>query len=156
MRSLTKKREISLKSYHIHSAKENYQPKKNKSIISIHPNSTKQSAVQEEEQNIIIKQWLTERLKDKLQRASILSLHNHKPILLFRKSIEEIDNAAEEEIIYLAGHHIVHMIYAYGGFIPSTFKTIEVFTLDKFIKLIIQGKNKDLLLQCIEGLEQQK
>ena len=48
------------------------------------------------------------------------------------------------------------MIYAYGGFIPSTFKTIEVFTLDKFIKWIIQEKNKDVLLECIEELEQQK
>jgi hypothetical protein len=153
---LAKKREISLKSYHIHSAKENYQSKKNKSSISIQSNIIKQSTIQEEEHNTIIKQWLAERLKDKLQRATILSLHHHKPILLFRKSIEEIDNAVEEEIIYLTGSHTVHMIYAYGGFIPSTFKTIEVFTLDKFIKWIIQGKNKDLLLECIEGLEQQK
>lgn len=152
---MAKKREISLKSYHIHSAKENYQSKKNKSSISIQSNIIKQST-QEEEQNMIIKQWLTERLKDKLQRATILSLHHHKPILLFRKSIEESDNAVEEEIIYLTGSHTVHMICAHGGFIPSTFKTIEVFTLDKFIKWIIQEKNKDVLLECIEGLEQQK
>ena len=70
--------------------------------------------------------------------------------------MEESDNAVEEEIIYLTGNHTVHMIYAYGGFIPSTFKTIEVSRLIKFIKWIIQGKNKDLLLECIEGLEQQK
>jgi hypothetical protein len=153
---LAKKREIPLKSYQIHNSNENYQSKKNKVYVSIHESHNKQSTIKEEEQNVIIKQWLTERLKDKLQRANILSLHHHKPIHLYRKSIEESDNAAEEEIIYLTGNHIVHMIYAYGGFIPSTFKTIEVFTLDKFIKWIIQEKNKDLLFQCIEELEQQK
>ena len=86
---MAKKREISLKSYHIHSAKENYQSKKNKSSISVQANSIKQSTIQEEKQNMIIKQWLTERLKDKLQKATILSLHHHKPIRLFRKSIKK-------------------------------------------------------------------
>jgi hypothetical protein len=152
---LNKKRETTLKSY-IHNTKENYHPKRNKSDTNLHANSIQQSITHEEEQNNIIKQWLSDRLKDKLQRASILSLHSHKPILLFRKSIEETDSAQEEEISYLSGNYIVHMICAYGGFIPSTFHTIEVFTLDKFTKWIVQGRKKDLLLQCIEELEQQK
>ena len=98
---------------------------------------------------------MAERLRDKLQRASILSFHNHKPILLYRKSIEETENVTEkEEISYLSENQIVHMIYVYGGFIPSSFQVIDVFTLDKFTKWIIATKRKDLLLQCLEELDQ--
>ena len=79
-----------------------------------------------------------------------MSLHIHKPIMLFRKSIEETENAVEEEIGYISGNHIVCMTYVYGGFIPSSFKFIEVFTRDKFAKWILQETKKDLLLQCIE------
>ena len=100
-----------------------------------------------------VKQWLADRLRNKLQRASILSLQSRKPIILYRKDIEESENAVEEEISYVTGKHIVQIIYSYGGFIPSSFKTIEVFTLDKFAKWIVHEQQKDLLLQCIDNLE---
>ena len=73
---------------------------------------------------------------------------------MYRISIEETENAVEEEICYLTGIHIVQIVYAYGGFVPSTFQKIEVLTLDKFIKWILQERKKDLLLQCLDGLDQ--
>jgi len=152
---LNKKREATLKSY-IHNNRENYQSKKNKSNASLSINNTLQPITIEDEKNNIVKQWLSDRLKDKLQRASITSLHSHKSILLFRKNIEETDVAIEEEISYLIGNHIIHLVYAYGGFVPTSFHTIEIFTLDKFTKWILQDKKKDLLLQCIEELDLQK
>ncbi len=100
-----------------------------------------------------VKQWLSDRLRNKLQRASILSLQSHKPIILYRKDVEESENAVEEEISYVTGKHVVQFMYSYGGFIPSNFQTIEVFTLDKFAKWIVQEQQKDLLLQCIDNLE---
>ncbi len=100
-----------------------------------------------------VKQWLADRLRNKLQRASILSLQTRKPIILYRKYIEESENAAEEEISYVTGKHIVQLIFSYGGFIPSNFHTLEVFTLDKFAKWIVHEQQKDLLLQCIDNLE---
>jgi len=45
------------------------------------------------------------------------------------------------------------MIYAYGGFVSSTFQKIDVFTSDKFIRWIIKEGKKDLLMQCLESLE---
>ncbi len=152
---MNKKREATLKSF-IHNNRENSQPKKNKSDASLSINNTLKSITIEDEKNNLVKQWLSDRLKDKLQRASITSLHSHKPILLFRKNIEETDVAIEEEISYLIGNHIIHLVYAYGGFVPTSFHTIEIFTLDKFTKWILQDKKKDLLLQCIEELDQQK
>ncbi|HEY6534730.1 MAG TPA: hypothetical protein VIY08_02825 [Candidatus Nitrosocosmicus sp.] len=152
---MNKKRETTLKSY-IHNNKENYHLKKDKSDANLSMNNLHKSIPIEDEKDNIVKQWLSDRLKDKLQRASITSLHSRKPILLFRKNMEETDVAIEEEISYLSGNHIVHLVYAYGGFVPSAFHTIEIFTLDKFTKWIVQGEKKDLLLQCIEELEQQK
>jgi hypothetical protein len=151
---LTKKRQVSLKPSRVHRSRENINSAKNKSNISAHENPIQLSAIREEENDGAVKQWLAERLRDKLQRASILSFHNHKPILLYRKSIEENENATEEEISYVSGNQIVHMIYVYGGFIPSSFQVIDVFTLDKFTKWIVQNKRKDLLLQCLEELDQ--
>jgi hypothetical protein len=150
VRILTKERDAVLRSYHIQDIKENFIPKRSKTSINIHENSAPQS---KEKDDYAVKQWLAERLKDKLQRASRLSVHTHKPILLYRNSIEESENAVEEEISYISGSHVVQIIYAYGGFVPSTFQTIEVFTLDKFTKWITQKRRKDLLLQCIEELE---
>jgi len=130
--------------------KENNRPQRNKAVISI---PLTQPIVKEKKEGTV-KQWLAERLKDKLQKSSILSMQTHKPIILYRISIEETENAVEEEICYLTGIHIVQIIYAYGGFVPSIFQKIEVFTLDKFAKWILQERKKDLLLQCIDGLDQ--
>ena len=153
---MTRKRETSLKSSTIHDDKEKYYKSKTKTILDT---STKSHQLIKEEaerggEDVAVRRWLADRIKDKLQRASILSLHTRKPIVLYRKSIEENESAVEEEISYVTGNHIVHMIYAYGGFIPSSFRTIEVFTLDKFTKRILQERKKDLLLQYFDGLEQ--
>jgi hypothetical protein len=151
---LTKKRGASLKSYRIQESAEEYDIEKTESIINLYEH-TLQQPINQEEEKCAVKQWLADRLKDKLQRASAISLHIHKPVMLFRKIIEETENAVEEEIGYISGNHIVCMTYVYGGFIPSSFKSIEVFTRDKFTKWILQERKKDMLLQCIEELEQQ-
>jgi hypothetical protein len=154
---LTKKRGNSLDTYSAHITNNSHNPRKTKTIIPLneHAKSVPKPEVEEViNENSIVKQWLGERFKDKLQRASRLSSHTHKPILLYRRSIEESESAIEEEISYISGSHIVQVIYAYGGFIPSNFKNIEVFTVDKFTKWMLQESRKELLLQCIEELEQ--
>jgi hypothetical protein len=146
---LTKKREGTLNSYHIDNPKENYHIDDNKGDI-------KASSIQpiiKEKANKTVKQWLADRLRNRLQRASILSLQTRKPIILYRKDIEESENAVEEEIGYVTGKHIVQLLYSYGGYVPSNFKSIEIFTLDKFARWIVQDQQKDLLLQCIDNLE---
>lgn len=144
---MTKKRGGPLSSYHIDNTKENYHIDDNNRDIKT---SHTQSQIKE---NKAVKQWLADRLRDKLQRASILSLQTHKPIILYRKDIEETENAVEEEISYVTGKHIVQMTYSYGGYIPSTFQSIEVYTLEKFAKWIVQEQQKCLLLQCIDNLD---
>jgi len=111
--------------------------------------------VQEEEgqDNVIIEDWLAERLADKLRKASMVVQQTHIPHLLYRNTIEESKDALQEEVGMISGKHIVIMIYSYGGFVPSTFQKIEVYTSDKFTNWIVKNGKKDLLLQCLESLE---
>jgi len=106
----------------------------------------------EKQDNAIIEDWLAERLTDKLRKASIVVQQTHRPHLLYRNTIEESQDVLQEEVGIISGKHIVIMIYAFGGFVPSTFQKIEVYTSDKFIKSIIKKGKKDLLLQCLETL----
>jgi hypothetical protein len=66
--------------------------------------------------NIIIEDWLVERLTEKLREASITVQQRHNPHLLYRATIEENEVAIQEEVGIISGKHIVIMIYSYWGF----------------------------------------
>lgn len=97
-------------------------------------------------------EWLMCKLRDKLKEANMIIQHSHKPLLLYRDTIEESNCAVEEEVCLLAETHVIILLYAYGGFIPSEFQRVRIHTLDKFAKLILKKGRKDLVLQCLENL----
>lgn len=97
-------------------------------------------------------EWLIYRLRSKLKEANVIIQHSHIPLLLYRDIIEESNCAAEEEVCLLAENHVIILLYAYGGFIPSEFQLIRIHTIDKFTKSILKKDRKDLLLQCLENL----
>lgn len=103
--------------------------------------------------NVVIENWLLERLADKLRKASIVVSRKHKPHLLYRNTIEESEDALREEVGLLTGKYILIIMYAYGGFVPSNFQKVEVYTLDKFTRWIVHQQRKELLLQCLDNLE---
>ena len=107
---------------------------------------------EEKQDNAIIEDWLAERLTDKLRKASMVVQETRIPHLLYRNTMEESQDALQEEVGIISGKHIVVMMYAYGGFVSSTFQKIDVYTSDKFIKWIIKKGKRELLLQCLERL----
>ena len=128
--------------------------KKHKNVVRKRSSSLVFPHVEEKQDNAnIIDDWLSERLSDKLRKASIVVQQTHIPHLLYRNTIEESNDALQEELGIISGKHIVIMIYAYGGFVSSTFQKIDIYTSDKFTKLIIKKGKRDLLLQCLENLE---
>jgi hypothetical protein len=96
--------------------------------------------------------WLIYKLRTKLKEANMIIQHSHKPLLLYRDIIEESNCAAQEEVCLLAENHVILLLYASGGFIPSEFQRINIHTIDKFRKSILKKDRKDLLLQCLENL----
>src|ERR1700757_2035349 len=78
------------------------------------------SDVEESQDNLIVEDWLAERLSAKLRKASTISPQTHIPHLLYRKTIEESQDALQEEVGIISGKHIIIIVHAYGGFVPST------------------------------------
>jgi hypothetical protein len=103
--------------------------------------------------NFVIENWLLERLADKLRKGSIIVNRKHKPHLLYRNTIEESEDALREEVGLLTGKYVLIIMYAYGGFVPSNFQKVEVYTLEKFTRWIVHQQRKGLLLQCLDNLE---
>lgn len=99
-----------------------------------------------------LEEWLIYKLRSKLKEVNMIIQHSHKPLLLYRDIIEESNCAAEEEVCLLAENHVIILLYAYGGFIPSEFQSVRIHTIDKFTKSILRKERKDLLLQCLENL----
>jgi hypothetical protein len=76
-----------------------------------------------------------------LQRIGFKISKNRRLLLILKK------------VCLLAENHVIILLYAYGGFIPSEFQRVKIHTIDNFTKLIIKIEDrKDLLLQCLENL----
>jgi hypothetical protein len=110
------------------------------------------SLSQDKQEDHIVERWLAERLEDKLKKYLPVLRQTHKPILLYRNTIEENEAALREQVALIIGRQIIIFVYTYGGFVPTTFDRADVYTLDKFTKWIVKKGKKDLLLQCLENI----
>ena len=90
-------------------------------------------------------------LRGKLKEANVTIQLSHKPLLLYRDTIEE-SNCARRRSLFITENHVIILLYAYGGFIPSEFQRVRIHTIDKFTKLILEKDRNDLVLQCLDNL----
>ena len=114
------------------------------------------SLTKEEQEDHTVEKWLGEIFEDKLRKASLITKQTHKPVLLYRNIIDESEDALQEQVALIVEKQIVTVMYTYGGFVPSTFQKIAVYTLDKFTKWIVKKEKRDLLLQCLENIVDQE
>jgi hypothetical protein len=103
---------------------------------------------------VTLDECLSQRFNDKLRKASIIASRTSRPVILYRNTIEENDNAAEEELATVNEKYVIVQVFTHGGFIPPNFQQQFVFTLEEFPAWIIQ-RSHDLLLQCLESLDEQ-
>jgi hypothetical protein len=104
------------------------------------------------EKQLITEEWLIAMFMDKLRKASIIASQKGKPFVLYRNLVEENDDAVQEEVGTVLDKYVVVQIFTYGGFIPSNFQKQQVFTLDKFTRIMLK-RNRNFLLQCLENLD---
>ena len=98
---------------------------------------------------------VSDRLKDRLRKASIIASRTGRPVVLYRNAIEETDQAAEEEIATVTEQqYIVVQVITHGGFIPPNIQQQFVFPFDKFADWIA-GRSSELLSKCLETLDQE-
>lgn len=102
---------------------------------------------------VTLDEWLVERLRDKLAKTSLLSGRLRHPILLYRKTMEESEQSAEEEIATICKDFIIVQVIVYGGFIPPTFHQQYIFTPDKFASWVMH-RSRELVMQCLENIDE--
>lgn len=92
------------------------------------------------------------QLRTKLVECSIIAGRKDMPIILFRKIIDEAENAVQEEVAMMVRGYIIDLVYSFGGFIPTTFHRLCIFTSDEFVAWMLR-RERQLVLQCIDNLE---
>ena len=94
------------------------------------------------------------RLRDRLRKASMTAHRTERPILLYRLTLEENDNSAEEEIATVTEQHIIVQVITHGGFIPPHIQQQFVFTIDSFSEWVTK-RSGELLSCCLEALDKE-
>lgn len=98
--------------------------------------------------------WLISHFAVLLKKASSHVAKTKTPLVLYRNTLEEEEEAYQETVCTITeGYIIVQVITSGGGVVPS-FQQQFVFTLDEFPNWLMR-KSKDLFLQCVDTLEEQ-
>jgi hypothetical protein len=106
-----------------------------------------------DEKQVTLDDWVIERFREKLMKASLIASRLAKPLILYRKTIEESECATEEEVATLVSErYVLVQVYTQGGFIPVSFQQQYVFSLDEFPKWIMK-RSRELVLQCLETMD---
>jgi hypothetical protein len=106
-----------------------------------------------DERQVTLDDWVIERFTEKLKKASIIASRLAKPLILYRKTLEESECATEEEIATLVSErYVLVQVYTQGGFIPLSFQQQYVFSVDEFPKWIMK-RSRELVLQCLETMD---
>ncbi len=98
--------------------------------------------------------WLLYHFAELLKKGSMHVTKTKTPIVLYRNIMEEEGESYQETVGTLTeGYVIIQVITSGGGIVPS-FQQQLVFPIDQFPEWLMQ-KSRDLLLQCIDFLEDQ-
>ncbi len=106
-----------------------------------------------DEKQVTLDDWVIERFREKLKKASVIANRLGKPIVLYRKTLEESECAGEEEVATLVNErYALVQVYTHGGFIPLSFQQQHVFSLNEFPTWMMK-RSRELVLQCIEAMD---
>ena len=105
-------------------------------------------------EQVTLDSWVLDKLRERLRRASIVATRTGRPVVLYRHTIEELDQSAEEEIATVNEQYVVVQVMTHGGFIPPNFQQQYVFTFEQFPKWIMRRSN-ELLAMCLDTLDQE-
>ena len=98
--------------------------------------------------------WLLQHFSDLLRKGALNVVKTNTPIVLYRNVVEEEEDAHEEIVCTLTEKHVIVQVVTSGGVMVPSFQQQFVFTFDEFPDWLMR-KSRDLLLQCVEFLEEQ-
>lgn len=115
--------------------------------------TNKQATV--DERQVTLDDWLAEIFREKLRKASVIASRMGKPLVLYRRTLEESEYASEEELATVVGERFaIVQVYTQGGFIPPSVQQQRVFSLDEF-PVWMMKRSRELSMSCIEAIDAQ-
>ena len=103
---------------------------------------------------ISLDNWQVQQLTDLLKKGSEIVARTSIPIVLYRQTLEEEEEAYEEIVCTLTKDYVIEQLVISGGILVPSFHQQSVFTIEEFAKESIT-KSRDRFLQIIELLEEQ-
>lgn len=98
--------------------------------------------------------WLLSHFQVLLKKGSSHVARTKTPIILYRNSMEEEGDSYQETVCTLTDGYVIVQVVTSGGSIPPSFQQQLVFTVEEFPSWLVK-KSRDLLLSCVDLLEEQ-
>ena len=98
--------------------------------------------------------WQVQQLTDLLKKGSKIVTKTNLPIVLYRQTLEEEDDAYEEIVCTLTKDYVIEQLVTSGGVLVPSFHQQFVFTIEEFPQELLR-KSRDRFMQIIELLEEQ-
>ncbi|MBA4459322.1 MAG: hypothetical protein ACE5Q4_04225 [Nitrosopumilus sp.] len=98
--------------------------------------------------------WQIQQLIDLLKKGSDIVARTNRPIVLYRQTLEEEEDAYEEIVCTLTKDYVVEQLVTSGGVLVPSFHQQFVFPLEEFPQELIR-KSRDRFMEIIDLLEEQ-
>ena len=98
--------------------------------------------------------WQIQHMVDLLKKGSEMVSKTNRPIILYRQTLEEEDDAYEEIVCTLTKDYIIEQLVTSGGVLVPSFHQQFVFRIEEFPQELLR-KSRDRFMQIIEMLEEQ-
>ena len=98
--------------------------------------------------------WQVQQLVDLLKKGSDIVAKTNRPIVLYRQTLEEEDDAYEEIVCTLTKDYVIEQLVTSGGVLVPSFHQQFVFPIEEYPQELIR-KSRDRFTEIIELLEQQ-
>jgi len=98
--------------------------------------------------------WQIQQLADLLKKGSEMVAKTNRPIILYRQTLEEEEDAYEEIVCTLTKDYVIEQLVTSGGVLAPSFHQQFVFPIDEFPEELLR-KSRDRFMQTIELLEEQ-
>ena len=98
--------------------------------------------------------WQIQQLVDLLKKGSDIVAKTNRPIVLYRQTIEEEDDAYEEIVCTLSKDYVIEQLVTSGGVLVPSFHQQFVFPIEEYPQELIR-KSRDRFMEIIELLEGQ-
>ena len=110
--------------------------------------------IQDVVKQISLDGWQIQQLVDLLKKGSDIVAKTNRPIVLYRQTLEEEDEAYEEIVCTLTKDYVIEQLVTSGGVLVPSFHQQFVFPIEEYPQELIR-KSRDRFMEIIELLEEQ-